>query len=291
MIRQPPQVVGPAESRVSDVSAVAKLVALGRVCAVGLAWLGTRPHVAAAPVQAGADSWLKAMLLLLFAYGGCEAALNPMGEAKDPRRDVAFALFTAIGVLTLVYSLLQLIVVGALPDAAHSTRPLADVARVLTGAAGAAFISVAALLSVSVYLSANMLAAPRSLFALAERGDFPRSFAAVHPRFRTPYLSIAVFALLVWAFAQFASFSWNVTLSAAARILYYGGMCAAVPVLRRLQPDAPAFRLRGGTLLPTLGVLICLILLTRVDFSQSAILLATIGIALVNWFIVRGRSA
>jgi basic amino acid/polyamine antiporter, APA family len=168
---------------------------------------------------------------------------------------------------------------------------LADVARVLMGAPGAAFISVAALLSVYGYLSANMLTVPRSLFALAERGDFPRSFAAVHPRFRTPYLSIAVFALLVWAFAQFASFSWNVTLSAVARILYYGGMCAAVPVLRRLQPAAPAFRLRGGMLLPTLGVLICLILLTRVDFSQSAILLATIGTALVNWFVVRGRSA
>jgi basic amino acid/polyamine antiporter, APA family len=280
-----------AGARVSDVSAVAKLVALGVVCAAGLAWLGTRPHVAAAPVQAGADSWLKAMLLLLFAYGGYEAALNPMGEAKDPRRDVAFALFAAIGVLTLVYSLLQLIVVGALPDAAHSTRPLADVARVLMGAPGAAFISVAALLSVYGYLSANMLTVPRSLFALAERGDFPRSFAAVHPRFRTPYLSIAVFALLVWAFSQFASFSWNVTLSAVARILYYGAMCAAVPVLRRLQPEAPAFRLRGGVLLPTLGVLICLILLSRVDFSQSAILLATIGIALANWFIVRGRGA
>jgi len=278
-------------ARVSDVSVIAKLAALALVCAVGLAWLGTHPHVALTPVPAGVDSWLKAMLLLLFAYGGYEAALNPMGEARNPRRDVAFALFVAIGVLTVVYALLQLIVVGALPDAAASVRPLADVARVLLGPAGALFISAGALVSVYGYMSANMLTVPRSLYALAECGDFPRVFAAVHPRFRTPHVSILVFAVLVWAFSQFASFSWNVTLSAVGRILYYAAICVAVPALRRRQPAASALRLPGGLLLPALGVLMCALLLTGVDFSQSAILLATLVAAFLNWLAVRGRAA
>jgi amino acid transporter len=231
------------------------------------------------------------MLVLLFAYGGYEAALNPTGEARNPRRDVVFALFVAIAVLTVLYTLLQLIVVAALPDAAHSDRPLADVARVLMGPAGAAFISVGALISVYGYISANMLTVQRSLFALAERGDFPAVFAAVHPRFHTPYVSIVVFAVLVWGFAQFASFSWNVTLSAVARILYYAAICAAVPVLRRRHPGASAWRLPGGMSLPVLGVLICVVLLTRVDFSKSAILAVTIGIGMINWFVVRKRIA
>jgi amino acid transporter len=243
-----------------------------------------------APVAAGLDSWLKAMLLLLFAYGGYEAALNPMGEAKNPRRDVAFALFIAIAVLTVIYTLLQLIVVGALPAAAASTRPLADVARVLLGPGGALFIAVGALVSVYGYLSANMLTVPRNLYALAERGDFPRVLAAVHPRFHTPYVSIVVYAVLLWAFAQFASFSWNVTLSAVARVLFYGAICAAVPVLRRRQPGAAAWRLPGGALLPVTGVLICAALLAAVDFGESAILLATIGVAFLNWLLVRKRS-
>src|SRR6185437_8229034 len=182
------------------------------------------------------------MLLLLFAYGGYEAALNPMGEAKDPRRDVAFALFIAIAVLTVIYTLLQLIVVGALPAAAASTRPLADVARVLLGPGGALFIAVGALVSVYGYLSANMLTVPRNLYALAERGDFPRVLAAVHPRFHTPYVSIVVYAVLLWAFAQFASFSWNVTLSAVARVLFYGAICAAVPALRSWPRSTSASR-------------------------------------------------
>ena len=127
------------------------------------------------------------------------------------------------------------------------------------------------------------------MFALAERGDFPAPLGVIHPRWRTPYVSILLFAGCLWLFALFADFSWNVTLSAVARILYYGGVCAAVPVLRRLQPHAGTFRLPGGPLFPILGVAICALLLTRVDFSKSVILLITILIALVNWLIVRGR--
>jgi len=280
-----------AGALMSNASVVAKLAALAVLCGVGVAWLATHPPVAAPPVPAGAESWLKAMLLLLFAYGGYEAALNPAGEARDPRRDVVFALFAALAIVTVVYAILQWIVVAVLADPAHSVRPLADAARALMGQPGAALISVGALISVYGYVSANLLTVPRSLFALAERRDFPAMFAAVHPRWRTPYVSIVVFALLVWAFSQFAGFAWNVTLSAVARILYYGGTCAAVPVLRRMQPEAATFRLPGGLTLPALGVAICAVLLTRVDFSKSVILLVTIGIGLVNWWVVRDRRA
>ena len=129
-----------------------------------------------------------------------------------------------------------------------------------------------------------------SVFALAQGGDFPALLGAIHPRWRTPYVSIAVFAVLVWAFAQFAGFSWNVTLSAVARVLFYVGICAAVPVLRRKQPGAAAFRVPGGLTLPVLGIAICALLLTRVDFGETLILLATIAVALLNWVLVRGRT-
>src|SRR5262249_30882750 len=95
------------------------------------------------------------------------------------------------------------------------------------------------------------LTAPRGMFALAERGDFPAVFGAVHPRWRTPYVSIAVFAVLLWGFSQFASFSWNVTLSAVARIFYYGGLSPPLPVPgrppRRRAGAAPQAA-RGGCL-------------------------------------------
>ena len=279
-----------AGTRMSNAAVVAKLGALGLVCAAGIVWLTSHPAVTALPVTADADSWLKAMLLLLFAYGGYEAALNPMGEARDPRRDVTFALFAALLIVTVLYSVLQWVVVEVLADPAKSQRPLADAARVMLGEPGAALISIGALVSVYGYVSANMLTTPRGIFAPAQAGDLPALLGAVHPRWRTPYVAIAVFAVLLWAFSQFASFSWNVTLSAVSRIVYYAGICAAVPVLRRTQPAAAAFRVPGGLTLPVLGIAICALLLTRVDFGKSLILLATIAVALLNWALVRDAS-
>jgi len=278
-----------AGTLVSNVTVVAKLVALALVCAAGVAWLGAHAAVAAPAVNPSGDDWLKAMLLLLFAYGGYEAALNPMGEARNPRRDVAFALFAALAIVTALYSMLQWVVVGVLAEPARSQRPLADVMRVIWGEPGAALISIGALVSVYGYLSANMLTTPRGIFAPAQNGDFPALLAAIHPRWRTPYVSIVLFALLLWGVSQFASFSWNVTLSAVTRVVYYAGICAAVPVLRRRQPEAAAFRLPGGLTLPVIGMLICAVLVTRVDFGKSVILLVTIAAALINWALVRDR--
>lgn len=278
-----------AGTLVSNVSTVAKLVPLALVCIVGLGYLATRAAAAPAAAAGGVDGWLKAMLLLFFLYGGYETALNPTGEVQDPRHDTVFALFVALIVITVLYTALQLIVVGILPDAAASTRPVADVARVMMGSGGAVLVSVGVIISVYGYLSANLLGVPRGIFALAERGDFPDAIAAIHPRFRTPHVSIVAVALAVWAFALFGSFAWNVTLSAVTRLFYYGAVCAAVPVLRRRQPAAATFRLPLGPVLPALGVLICLALLTRVDFSKSLIVLGVILTASVNWLLVRGR--
>ena len=88
-----------------------------------------------------------------------------------------------------------------LPDPAHSERPIADVARLALGHLGAGLVAVGALISFYGYLSAKILGMPRVTFALAEQGDFPRAFAAVHPRFKTPYVSLLVFAVLIWGFA------------------------------------------------------------------------------------------
>ena len=76
-------------------------------------------------------------------------------------------------------------------------------------------------------------------------------------------------------FSLLATFAWNVTLSAVARLFYYGAICLAVPVLRARQPGAALVRLPAAWALPALGVLLCATLLTRVDFSKSLVLLAT----------------
>jgi basic amino acid/polyamine antiporter, APA family len=277
-------------AEVSNIFTVAKLAPLFLIAIAGAIYVLAGHNIAlATPSSSGSNAWLKTILLLIFAYGGFEGAVTPMSEAENPRRDVAFGLFVALLTCAVLYTLLQWVVIAVLPDPATSERPLAEVARVMFGHSGAVLVAVAALVSVYGYLSANMLAVPRITLALAEHRDFPSVFAAIHPRFRTPYFSILVFALLTWLFAILGSFRWNVALSALARLLCYALVCGALPVLRKKNPDASAFRLPAGHFFAVLGVLICLLLLTRVEFTSSLILLSTIFVALLNWIFVRRR--
>jgi len=278
-----------AGTQVSNVFTGAKVLALGAVIIAGTIFVFSGHHVSSPTTVPAVGAWLKSALLLVFAYGGFETALAPMAEARDPKRDAAFGLFFALGACVLIYTLIQWVVIAILPDAAHSTRPLADVARLAMGRAGAALVAIGALVSFYGYLSAKILGVPRVTYALAEERDLPKIFAAVHPKYHTPYVSIVVFGILVWLLALLGNFAWNLTLSAVARLVYYGVACAALPALRKKQPGAALFRLPAGNLFAALGVIVCLVLLTQVDLSKSLILIATIVLALVNWLWVRRR--
>ena len=272
---------------VSNVFTVAKILPLLMVVLAGAAVtiIHPAPWGAAGPLPASV--WMKAMVLLIFAYGGFESAMAPMSEAKNPGRDAAFALFVALIACTVIYALVQWVVVGVLGPGATTDRPLAEVARVTMGNRGAGLVALGALVSVYGYLSAKLLGMPRVTFALAKGGDLPEVFAAVSPRFHTPWFSILFYAAAVWGLAMVGSFAWNVTLSVVARLFYYGVVCAAVIALRRKQPLATGFRLPGGQVLAVLGVGIAVALATQVDLSKSLILAATVGAALLNWLWAR----
>jgi len=272
---------------VSNVFTVAKILPLLMVVSAGVAVtiIHPAPWGAASPMPASV--WMKAMVLLIFAYGGFESALAPMSEAKNPGRDAGFALFVALIACTVIYTLVQWAVVGVLGPGATTDRPLAEVARLTMGNRGAALVAIGALVSVYGYLGAKLLGMPRVTFALAKGGDLPQVFAAVSRRFHTPWFSILFYAAAVWGLAIAGSFAWNVTLSVVARLFYYAVVCAALIALRRKQPQAAGFRLPGGQLLAVVGIGIAVVLATQVDLSKSMILAATVGAALLNWIWAR----
>ena len=275
---------------VSNVFTVAKLLPLLMVGLAGVAVTMFHPAPMAAEGPIGGSVWLKAMVLLVFAYGGFETALVPLGEAKNPRRDVGFALLMSLIACIAIYALVQWVVVGVLGNGATTDRPLAEVARLTMGNRGAELVAIGALVSVLGYLSAKLLSMPRTTFALAEGGDFPQPFAWVSRRFHTPWLSILIYAVTVWVLALVGNFAWNVTLSAVARLFYYGVVCAALIALRRSRPGASRFRVPGGPVLAVLSILMCLAMFKQVDLSQSRILAVTVGAAVINWAWVRWRT-
>ena len=282
-------------ARVSSLLAALKLAGLGIFVLAGLAWIAGHGTVETPPVPAGAGPWLESLLILVFAYGGFEAALMPLAEAKDPERDAPVALLVALAAATLVYTLGQTVVTLTLPNAAGTSRPLAESARVFLGSPGAGFMAGCALLSTFGYLAGGMVNVPRLTFAMAERGDLPRWFQAVHPGFRTPHLSILCYALLVWVLAASGSFLQNLTLSVVARLVTYGLVCAALPVLRRRDgrpasvPPA-AFRLPAGPLFAALGVLGMLVVATQVSAREAGIMAVVVALASLHYLAaVRGE--
>jgi amino acid transporter len=272
-------------ARISNFFIVAKLVPLALFALLGMMLF--RAGAPSSPAPHGSGAWLDAVLVLVFAYGGFEAALFPMGEAKDPRRDVPFALFTGLAVMTVLYTLIQIGVQAGLPAPQTTDRPLAAAAAGIVGTWGAAFMTLGALISVYGYLGSMMLNVPRLTFALAERADFPRFFARVHARYRTPHVSIVLFAVMVWGLAVAGTFRWNVTLSAVARLFTYAPTCAAVFTLRRKSPDQAAFLMPAGKWVAALAVAFSLLLVTRMGWSEVIIVVVTLAVALLNWLWAR----
>jgi APA family basic amino acid/polyamine antiporter len=277
--------------RLSNFFTITKVLLLTLFILAGLTALTLHPEIRVTPaeVQATAKDWFAAVLLMVYAYGGFEAALFASGEASNPRKDAPKALAIALGTATLLYVAVQFVVIYTLPNPAATTKPAVDAARQFLGPVGVSLVAAGTLVSVYGYLSANMLHTPRVTFAMGERGDFPAFFAAIHPRFRTPYVSILTFAALILMFSISGDFRWNATLSAVARLFMYGAVAAALPALRQKKPGGAAFRLPGGTLFAVAALIFTGLLLTTVRWGEGVVVLVTFAIAAANWFWARGR--
>jgi APA family basic amino acid/polyamine antiporter len=274
-----------AGAALSNLLAAAKLLPLIVFIAAGLLLL--RHEVGAPAVVAEAvpalKQWLSTVLLIIFALSGFEAALIPMGEARDARHDAPFAIFFSLIMCAGIYMLIQVVVLRALGLNPSGDRPLAQAACVFLGRGGAVLMQVGALISVYGNLSAMMLNVPRLTYALAERGDFPTIFGVVSRKFRTPYISIVAFAVGMFLLALLGTFQGNAVLSAVARLVTYGVVCACVITLRRQQPNANAFRLPAGTLISALALVFVLALISQMGIKELITICGVMVVALLNW--------
>jgi APA family basic amino acid/polyamine antiporter len=256
--------------------ALGKTLPLALLCLVGvfaISW--DRVFPVPAP-EAG--NFARAGLLVLFAYAGFENTAAPAGEFRNPRRDVPFALVVQVAIVTAIYTLVQLVAIGTVPDLGRSATPLADAGKLLFGPFGGFLLTLGAVLSVLGTNNNTVLAGPRYLYALAESGRMPSVFARIHPRYRTPYVAIltqsGIAVGLIAADAVLHAMRPGAlgvaeelaVLSAIARLATYVGTCAAIPVLRRKLPETRrTIRLPGGPLIPGAALLVCLLFLSAAD--------------------------
>ena len=149
-------------------------------------------------------------------------------------------------------------------------------------------MTVGAILSTTGSNSAVMLVGPRILYAMGEGGQLPRVLARIHPRYRTPYVSVILFALITWGLAVYGNFAQLVALSVIARLVFSVTTCLAVPVLRRkMSIDESKFRLPGGVLIPGLAAAISLFLLSSITLSLALAGVAALLVGVLLWQLFR----
>lgn len=257
---------------------IGKLVPLALFIGVGLTQLA-RGGFELYGVPSAAEL-SKSALLLIFAFGGYEVIPVPAGESKDPKRAVPFALIMTIVVVTLVLTLTQIVALGTLPSLPSSNTPLADASALMMGAAGAAIITIGAVLSTLGNNMGQALSGSRNLFALAEHGDVPRVFARINPRFGTPDVAILFTAAVSLVLAVTGSFVTMAQASAVSRLVVYVATCAAALRLRSPRfagvVAEPTMRVPLGPVIPVVAMLIALAIL----FGATGAQLRAGGIAL-----------
>ncbi len=213
-------------------------------------------------------------LLLIFAFGGYEVIPVVAGETRDPRRDVPFALIMTIVVVTAVTTMAQVVAIGTLPGLAASATPLAEAAARFLGAAGAAMITIAAVLATSGNNMGQALSGSRNLFALAEQGDLPAFFGRVHRAYRTPANAIVVTASVALVLALSGTFQSLAAASAISRLIVYVATCASTLRLRsaRFQQAVKpaAFVIPFGPAVPLAAIGIALVILVGATPIQWA---------------------
>jgi basic amino acid/polyamine antiporter, APA family len=251
-------------ARTAVVLAWGKVIPLVLFVAIGIFFVDwSRVFPVPMPERA---NFMKAALLVLFAYAGFENTPAPAGEFLDPKRDVPFALIMQIVIVTAIYSAVQLVAIGTVPNLGASPTPLADAAAMMMGPVGGLILTLGAVLSVLGTNNNTVLAGPRYLYALAEMGKLPPVFAKIHPRYRTPYIAILTQTGVALALMLTGTAEELAVLSAIARLATYIGTAAAVPILRRKLPATPrTIRLPGGPLIPIAALAICLLFLSAAE--------------------------
>ncbi len=224
-----------------------------------------------------------AAVILFFAFGGAETPLNASGEIKNPPRTVPLGLLLGLTGILALYVGLQTVAQGALGAglARNIEAPLAAAATVVLGDWGAPMLLIGGAFSIYATISGDLLNTPRVIFASACDGNLPRFLAKVHPRYRTPYRSIILYAVLILTFALSGTFKPLAVVASGSILLVYLGVCLAVIRVRNRDglPEAGRFRMPFGVLIPLLSIAFIAWLLSGMTAEETIGVTVLLGVA------------
>ncbi|MGA7853104.1 MAG: amino acid permease [Candidatus Acidiferrales bacterium] len=238
-----------------------------------------------APMGAG-GIW-RAAAYIFFAYIGFDAVSTTAQEAKNPQRDLPIGIIASLVACTILYILVAFVLTGMVPwKSVNIEAPLA-VAFLDRGLRTAStVITAGALAGLTSVMLVMLLGQTRVLYSMANDGLLPRKFfAAIHPKFRTPYKTTILVGLLAAIVGSVTPIEQLGKMVNIGTLLAFVIVCMAVIVLRRTNPDQPRpFRTPLVPLIPALGILINVYMMVNLGWVNWARLIIWLIIGLVVYF-------
>jgi APA family basic amino acid/polyamine antiporter len=230
------------------------------------------------------------LIAVLWTFDGWYSVNSVASEIKNVRRNLPLSLFLGISTIGIIYLLVNIFYVVALP-----VNEMVGVVRIgekatsyIFGSTTGMLMSGLILISILGCLSATIIYGPRIFYAMAVDDLFFKKFAKVHPKYHTPSIAIiwqGVFASLLCLTGTYEQLFTYVVF---AMLLFFVGVVAAVFILRRTKPNADRpYRVWGYPVVPILFGLIILWILINTLIErpmESAIGLILIVIGLPVYF-------
>jgi APA family basic amino acid/polyamine antiporter len=242
-------------------------------------------HVAGQADPGGAPlGMLAGAAIIFFAYIGFDSVSTHTEEARNPRRDVPIGIVASLLVCTVLYVAVVAVLTGMVKyDQIDINAPVSQAFKHVGIGWAEAIIAVAGVAGITSVMLVMMLSAPRVFLAMARDGLVPRGFfAAVHPRFRTPWKSTILIGAGVVVMAGLGPIDFLLHLTNIGTLLAFVIVCAAVLIMRRTHPGAERpFRCPWVPFVPVAGILTCLLLMFSLPTANWWRLFAWLGVGLL----------
>ncbi len=202
--------------------------------------------------------------VVFYAYIGFDSVSTHAEEARNPSRDVPIGIIASLTLCTVLYIAVAAVLTGMVPyQKIDIDAPLAKAFSQIGLPWAHAIISLGALTGITSVLMVLMLSQPRIMLAMARDGLLPNEFfAAVHPRFRTPWKSTILTGSVVGLMGALLPLRMLAELVNIGTLLAFVIVCSAVWIMRRTNPEMPRpFRCPFVPLVPILGSAFCLLLM------------------------------
>jgi len=204
---------------------------------------------------------VRASGVVFFAYVGFDCVSAAAAEAKNPQRSMPIGILGSLGICTILYLLMCIVMTGVTH---YTTLGVSKPVTVAVQAMGpqlawlVPLVNFGATLGLGTVVLGLLLGQSRIFYAMSRDGMLPGFFAKVHPQFRTPYLSTILIGLVAALLSAFLPENLLIELVAIGTLAAFVLVCLAVIILRKSHPDVPRpFRTPLVPFVPIAGMLVC----------------------------------